>query len=171
MQQIFKNENKETRVTANILNEKQNIKQAKENKIKIPKLPSLKEFLTNYNKNEKQNTLNHIFEENIKQSIDNLLKGENKKTWQQGLSNALGRLANGYEKIKGTNTIAFIHKQDIPNNKKVTYPNMVCDYRPLKSKKYRVRLTVGGDKLTCEFDVASPAASILETKLVISSVI
>ena len=30
-----------------------NIKQAKENKIKIPKLPSMKEFLTNYSKTEK----------------------------------------------------------------------------------------------------------------------
>ena len=48
---------------------------------------------------------------------------------------------------------------------------MVCDFRPLKSKKHRVRLTVGGDKLTCDFDVASPAASILESKLLINSVI
>ena len=48
---------------------------------------------------------------------------------------------------------------------------MFCDYRPLKLKKYRVRLTVGGDKLTCDFDVASPAASILESKLLINSVI
>ena len=48
---------------------------------------------------------------------------------------------------------------------------MVCNYRPLKSEKHRVRLTVGGDKLTCDFDVASPAASILETKLLINSVI
>ena len=48
---------------------------------------------------------------------------------------------------------------------------MVCDYRPLKSEKYRVRLTVGGDKFTCEFDVASPAASVLETKLILNSVI
>ena len=134
-------------------------------------MPSLKEFLTNYNKTEKQNTINHIFAENKKQSINNLLKGENKITWQQGLNNELGSLANGYKKVKGTNTIAFIHKQDIPNNKKVTYANMVCDYRPLKSEKYRVRLIVGGDKLTCDFNVASPAASILETKLIINSVI
>ena len=67
--------------------------------------------------------------------------------------------------------IAFIRKTYIPINKKVTYANMVCDYRPLKSEKQRVHLTVGGDKLTCDFDVASPAASILELKLLINSVI
>ena len=48
---------------------------------------------------------------------------------------------------------------------------MVCDYRPLKTEKHRVRLTVGGNRLTCDFDVASPAASILESKLLINSFI
>ena len=134
-------------------------------------MPSFEKFLTTYNENKQKNSINHIFEENKKQSIDTLLQGENKNTWQQELNNELGRLSNGFEKIKGTNTITFIHKRDIPNNKKATYANMVCDYRPLKSEKYRVRLTVGGDKLTCEFDVASPATSVLETKLIIKSFI
>ena len=48
---------------------------------------------------------------------------------------------------------------------------MVCDYKPLKTEKYRVQLTVGGDKLTCDFDVARPATSILEKKLILNSVI
>ena len=103
--------------------------------LKIPKLPSFKKFLATYNKTEQKDYINHIFEEKKKQSIDALLQGENKNTWQQALNNELGRLSNGYGKIKGTNTIAFIHKRDIPNNKKLTYANMVCDYRPLKSEK------------------------------------
>ena len=48
---------------------------------------------------------------------------------------------------------------------------MVCDFRLLKTEKHRVRLTVGGDKLTCNFDVASLASSILEPKMLINSVI
>ena len=48
---------------------------------------------------------------------------------------------------------------------------MVCDHRPLKTEKHRVRLTIGGDKLECTFDTASPAASLLETKLLLNSVI
>ena len=48
---------------------------------------------------------------------------------------------------------------------------MGCDYRPINSEKHRVCLMVGGDKLTCKFDVTSPSASILESKLLINSVI
>ena len=48
---------------------------------------------------------------------------------------------------------------------------MVCDYRPFKTEKFRVRITVGGDKLTCDYDVASPAVSLIETKLLLKSTI
>jgi len=36
--------------------------------------------------------------------------------------------------------------------KAVTYGNFICDIRPLKSEKYRTRLTVGGDRLPYEAD-------------------
>ena len=58
-----------------------------------------------------------------------------------------------------------------PDSKKVAYANMVCDIRPAKSEKYRVRLTIGGDVLDYYGDASSPAASLLETKLLINSVI
>ena len=48
---------------------------------------------------------------------------------------------------------------------------MVCDIRPLKSEKYQVRLTVGGDRLQYLDDTASPAATLLETKLLLNSTI
>ena len=48
---------------------------------------------------------------------------------------------------------------------------MVCDYRPLKTEKHRVRLTIGGDKLEYFDETASPAASLLETKLILNSTI
>ena len=93
-------------------------------------------------------------------------------TWSIALSNELGRLAQGVEdRVIGTDTIDFIPKNEVPHNKKVTYANFVCDYRPLKSEPYRVRLTVGGDKLDCEYDAGSPAASLLETKLILNSTI
>ena len=44
-------------------------------------------------------------------------------------------------------------------------------YRPHKEEKHRVRLTVGGDRLTYNDDVASPAVSLLETKLLLNSTI
>ena len=56
-------------------------------------------------------------------------------------------------------------------HKKVTYANMVCDYRPLKIEQYRVRLTVGGDKLNYLYDASFPAATLVDTKLLLNSVI
>ena len=48
---------------------------------------------------------------------------------------------------------------------------MACDYRPLKEEKYRVRITVGGDRLPYHDDAGSPAADLLETKILINSTI
>ena len=65
----------------------------------------------------------------------------------------------------------FIHKHEVPSHKTVTYANFVCDYCPLKSEPFRVRMTVGGDKLSYDDDTGSPTASILETKLLANSII
>ena len=70
-----------------------------------------------------------------------------------------------------TDTIDFIHEHEVPRDQRVTYASFVCDYRPLKDEKYRVRLVIWGDKLECDLDVGAPAASILETKILINSVI
>mmetsp|Transcript_11265 Transcript_11265/g.15885 ORF Transcript_11265/g.15885 Transcript_11265/m.15885 type:complete len:463 (+) Transcript_11265:115-1503(+) len=45
------------------------------------------------------------------------------------------------------------------------------NHRPLKSEKWRVRLVVRGDRLSYNEDSGSPAATMLETKLLINSVI
>jgi hypothetical protein len=58
-----------------------------------------------------------------------------------------------------------------PRVHKVTCGNFICDYRPLKTEPFRVRLTVGGDKLPHDDDALSPAASLLESKLIINSTI
>ena len=41
----------------------------------------------------------------------------------------------------------------------------------MKAEPHRVRLTFGGDKLNCPYDAGSPAASLLETKLILNSTI
>ena len=48
---------------------------------------------------------------------------------------------------------------------------MVCDYRPLKDEKCRVRIAVGGDKLQNHDDAGSTAADLLETKTLLNSAI
>jgi hypothetical protein len=39
----------------------------------------------------------------------------------------------------GNENIFFIPRRQVPQGRKVTYANPVCDYRPLKSDPYRVR--------------------------------
>ena len=97
--------------------------------------------------------------------------GQDKIVWDRALTNELGRTAQGIDHIVGNDTIEFITKQDVPLGRKVTYANFVCDFRPLKLEKYRVRMTVGGDRLDYPFDSTSPAASLVETKILINSVI
>ena len=73
--------------------------------------------------------------------------------------------------MTGTDCNTFISKNAVPVTKKVAYANIVCDYRPLKSEKYRVCLTVGGNKLEYDFDSALPVVSLIETKLLLNSLI
>jgi hypothetical protein len=94
------------------------------------------------------------------------------KRFGLNLSNEIGRLAQGnIHGVKATDTIDFISKKEVPHDQKVTYANFDINYRPLKSEKYRVRLVVGGDKLSYDDDTGSPASSLLETKVIINSVI
>ena len=67
----------------------------------------------------------------------------------------------------GNSTIFFIHPSEIPSHKKVAYGRLVVDIRPLKEEKYRVRITVGGDKLNFCGDASSVAASLAKVKLLL----
>ena len=109
--------------------------------------------------------MNHMYDDTTgrKQSLDTLLK-KKLKIWGTALSNELGRLAQGVRDIEGNNVIDFIPYNEVPQDRLVTYSNMVCDIRLLKTEKFRVRLTVGGDRLQYPDDMASPAATLLETK-------
>ena len=116
---------------------------------------------------------NHIFRpDGTKETIDTILKGSDQEIWTQSLSNEWGRLAQGNDAgVRSTDTIEFITRQEIPKGRDITYATFVLDYRPLKSEPYRVRITVGGDKLSYPYDSGSPAANLLETKILINSTI
>ena len=120
------------------------------------------------------NAINHIYDANGKKLKIHDLMSDPKTTdvWTRAMSNELGRLAqsNKYG-VKSTDTIEFIKKSEVPKGRDITYANFILDYRPLKSEPNRVRLTVGGDKLSYDDDAGSPAASILETKIMLNSVI
>ena len=74
--------------------------------------------------------------------------GGDRDNWWKAVGNELGRHANGIDnKVRATNIIEFIRKEEVPKGCTVIYANLVCDYRPLKSEPYRVIITVGGDRL------------------------
>jgi hypothetical protein len=57
----------------------------------------------------------------------------------------------------------------IPKDRKITYGKIVCDYKPHKKEKERVRLVVGGDRLDYSGDVATSTADITTFKILINS--
>ena len=88
------------------------------------------------------------------------------------MSNELVILAQGNNSgVKSNDCIDFIHHQDVPNDRKVAYENFVCYYRPLKSDPHRICLVVGEDKLDYALGDGLPVAYLLETKLLVNSVI
>ena len=59
-----------------------------------------------------------------------------------------GRLMKGLKRgIQVTETMKFIQKNEVPYDKKVTYTQFVCDYRPQKEEKERTTITVRGNRL------------------------
>ena len=104
---------------------------------------------------------------------DLVSRPELRETWIRSLANELGRLAQGVRDIKGTNTIFFITKSEIPKDKlkQVTYARIVCDYKPNKLEKNRTRVTVGGDRIVCDYDISSPTCDMPTIKLLWNSVL
>ena len=102
-----------------------------------------------------------------------LIQGPDKDIWVKALANDFGRLAQGVkDRIPtGNSTIFFIHPSKIPTHKKVTYGRLVVDIRHLKEEKYRVRITVGGNKLDFCCDASSVAASLATVKILLNSVV
>jgi hypothetical protein len=56
----------------------------------------------------------------------------------------------------------------IPKDRKITYGKIVCDCKPHKKGKERVRLTVGGDRLDYSGDIATSTADIATFKILIN---
>ena len=117
--------------------------------------------------------INHICtKEGKKETIDSLLNGPNKNIWEKSLRNDWGRLAQGnMHGVRHADTIDFVHKHEVPSDSKVTCVSYVCDYHPLKEEPFRVRITAGGDRLTCDSDAGSPLTNLLETKIILNSTI
>jgi hypothetical protein len=64
----------------------------------------------------------------------------------------------------------FLHQtENIPKDRNITYSKTVCDYKPHKKEKERVRLTVGGDRLDYSSDIATSTADTTTFKILVNS--
>jgi hypothetical protein len=89
--------------------------------------------------------------------------------WKRGFDNEVGHLFQGIRDIPGTDTHFFVELANIPKDRNITYGKIVCDYKPHKKEKERVRLTMGGDRLDYSGDVATSTADITTFKILINS--
>ena len=77
------------------------------------------------------------------------MQGSNLEIWMQSLRNEWGCLAQGNNNgVLATDTVDFIHKEEGPQNRDITYAKFVLDYCPLKSKPHPICINVGVDKST-----------------------
>ena len=84
----------------------------------------------------------------------------------------MGRLAQGVgTRIKGTYTIFFIKHSQVPKHKTVTYGRFVCDIRPQKAEKERMRLTVGGNLINYDGDVSTQTGNLTTSTCLWNSVV
>jgi hypothetical protein len=75
----------------------------------------------------------------------------------------------GIHDIQGTNTCLFVELINIPKDRKIAYVKIVCDYKPHKKEKERVRLTSDGDRLDYYGEVATSTADITNFKILINN--
>jgi hypothetical protein len=88
-----------------------------------------------------------------------------KDTWSNSFGKEIRRLATT------TETIFFINKTDIPQDRKgdKTYGRFECVYREGKQEKYRTRITIGGNLINYLGDCGTPTADLLTVKLLFNS--
>ncbi len=99
---------------------------------------------------------------------------KHKAIWSKAGANEFGQLAQGVGwRIDRTNTIFFIHKHEIPQDrlKDVTYIKFVSLIRMEKEDPHRIQATLGGSLIHYPKDVGTPNANLLLIKIFLNSVI
>ena len=75
----------------------------------------------------------------------------------------------GWKDVKGTNTLFTIHRHNVPTNKTAAHIRMVADSLPQKPDPHRICITVGGSKISVDYDIGTPTADLSTAKILINS--
>jgi hypothetical protein len=103
-----------------------------------------------------------------------LVNPKYKELWGKSYTKELRCLAQGMPGVsKGTNTIIFIHHENIPHNCKrdVRYVCVCVNYCQEKEDPNRTQVTVGGNLLHYPGDCSTPTVDMITVKLHLNSVI
>ena len=103
-----------------------------------------------------------------------IVKPKYRAIWSKSYWNNIGRLTQGMSgRVKGTNTMLFIYKADIPADqcKDVMYDHIVVSYRPKNEYPNHTRLPVVGDRVNYTGDFGTPTIYLLTVKLLLNSTI
>ena len=108
--------------------------------------------------------------------IKELLHHDNpeiQKIWNNSTCNELGRLAQGFKnRVQFTDCIKFIHYSEVPKGYRPTHARIVAEHRPQKKEEpYRLRITVGSDRVHYPHDKSQPVADLTTIKIHINSTI
>jgi hypothetical protein len=76
-------------------------------------------------------------------------------------------------RVKGTDTIKFIKKDNIPHERRkdVTYGSFTCDVRLQKEEQECTRLTAGGDRINYPDNIGMPKADMTLFECLANSII
>ncbi len=97
---------------------------------------------------------------------------KHKEIWSTSAANKF--VAQGVGgRIKGTNTIFFIRKDQVPKDriKDVTYGSFSCEIKQNKEEKHCMQLTAGGHRIHYPDGVGTPTADTTLVKILLNSII
>ena len=61
-----------------------------------------------------------------------------------------------------------IHRHNVPANKTAEHILMVADFRPQKPDPHQIRITVGGIKISVDYDIGTPTNDLYTAKVLIN---
>jgi hypothetical protein len=125
---------------------------------------------------------NHLFDQcykathpdtNVLSEYKDLRTSSEGARWELACAKEIGRLTQGLPPHypNGRNTFRFVAKSDVPRDATVTYLRIVASYRPQKEDPYRVRFTVGGDRLTYDGETYTNTSNLTTFKIAINAVL
>jgi hypothetical protein len=94
-----------------------------------------------------------------------------KSVQETSFANKIGRLFQGIQNLKGTDTCFFIAKLFGPTNKRPTYGRIICNFCPQKKEQNCTCLTVGGNQIDYPRNKSTPTTDLTTAKLLINPTI